>query len=48
MTGMGDDKACGVKEMFDAGVITIAQDKASCVVFGMPTEAINHRGGSGG
>ena len=40
MTGMGDDGARGLKEMFDAGASTVAQDEASCVVFGMPKEAI--------
>jgi two-component system chemotaxis response regulator CheB len=40
MTGMGDDGARGLKEMFDAGAQTLAQDEASCVVFGMPKEAI--------
>jgi len=40
MTGMGDDGAHGMLEMKNAGAITIAQDEASCVVFGMPAEAI--------
>ncbi len=40
MTGMGDDGANGMKEMKEGGAITIAQDEASCVVFGMPHEAI--------
>lgn len=40
MTGMGDDGACGMKEMHDAGATTYAQDEATCVVFGMPKEAI--------
>ena len=44
MTGMGDDGARGMKEMFDAGAITLAQDEATCVVFGMPNEAIKHGG----
>jgi two-component system chemotaxis response regulator CheB len=40
MTGMGDDGAAGLLEMKAAGAWTIAQDEASCVVFGMPKEAI--------
>jgi two-component system chemotaxis response regulator CheB len=40
MTGMGDDGARGMKEMYDAGAITLAQDEASCVVYGMPQEAV--------
>jgi two-component system, chemotaxis family, protein-glutamate methylesterase/glutaminase len=40
MTGMGDDGSKGMKEMKDAGAHTIAQDEESCVVFGMPKEAI--------
>ena len=40
MTGMGDDGARGLKEMHDAGSATIAEDESTCVVFGMPKEAI--------
>ncbi|GAB4254097.1 MAG: chemotaxis response regulator protein-glutamate methylesterase [Methylomicrobium sp.] len=40
MTGMGDDGAKGMREMFDTGALTIAQDEASCVVYGMPKEAV--------
>jgi two-component system chemotaxis response regulator CheB len=40
MTGMGDDGAQGLLEMRKAGARTIAQDESSCVVFGMPKEAI--------
>lgn len=40
MTGMGDDGAKGLLEMKEAGAKTIAQDEKSCVVFGMPKEAI--------
>ena len=40
MTGMGDDGARGMLEMKESGAETIAQDEASCVVFGMPKEAI--------
>jgi two-component system chemotaxis response regulator CheB len=40
MTGMGDDGANGLLEMKEAGAVTVAQDEASCVVFGMPQEAI--------
>ncbi|MBF7143582.1 chemotaxis response regulator protein-glutamate methylesterase [Pseudomonas sp. hsmgli-8] len=40
MTGMGDDGARGLREMLEAGADTYAQDEASCVVFGMPKEAI--------
>lgn len=40
MTGMGEDGASGMKEMHDCKAKTVAQDEASCVVFGMPAMAI--------
>ncbi|MEU8233434.1 chemotaxis response regulator protein-glutamate methylesterase [Actinoplanes sp. NPDC048967] len=40
MTGMGDDGARGLLEMRRAGAYTVAQDEASCVVHGMPREAV--------
>jgi two-component system, chemotaxis family, protein-glutamate methylesterase/glutaminase len=40
LTGMGDDGARGMLEMKQAGAMNIAQDEATCVVFGMPNEAI--------
>lgn len=40
MTGMGDDGARGLREMHDAGALTLGQDEASCVVYGMPREAM--------
>ncbi len=40
MTGMGDDGAKGMLEMKEAGAKTIAQDEDSCVVYGMPKEAV--------
>ncbi len=44
MTGMGDDGAKGMLEMKEAGAFNFAQDEASCVVFGMPKEAIEAGG----
>lgn len=44
MTGMGDDGAAGMREMHETGAYTVAQDEASCVVFGMPKEAIKKGG----
>ena len=40
MTGMGDDGTIAMKELFDNGAYTIAQNEESCVVFGMPMKAI--------
>jgi two-component system chemotaxis response regulator CheB len=42
LTGMGADGARAMREMRDAGSYNFVQDEASCVVFGMPREAINH------
>ncbi|MBT6498628.1 MAG: chemotaxis response regulator protein-glutamate methylesterase, partial [Deltaproteobacteria bacterium] len=44
LTGMGDDGAKGMLEMKETGAINIAQDEATCVVFGMPNEAIKAGG----
>jgi two-component system chemotaxis response regulator CheB len=40
LTGMGDDGARGMKALHDKGARTLAQDEASCVVYGMPKEAV--------
>jgi two-component system, chemotaxis family, protein-glutamate methylesterase/glutaminase len=44
LTGMGKDGAAGMKRMHDKGCKNLAQDEASCVVFGMPKEAIAQGG----
>lgn len=44
LTGMGKDGAAGMAKMKQAGTYNFAQDEASCVVFGMPKEAIAHGG----
>jgi len=44
LTGMGNDGAAGMLEMKQAGAFNCAQDEASCVVFGMPKEAIKAGG----
>lgn len=40
LTGMGDDGARGMKEMHDSGALTVAQDEATSIVYGMPKEAV--------
>lgn len=42
LTGMGNDGAAAMREMRDAGSYNYVQDEASCIVFGMPREAIAH------
>ena len=42
LTGMGADGAKAMREMKDAGSFNVVQDEASCIVFGMPREAILH------
>lgn len=44
LTGMGNDGALGMKEMHDAGAYTIAQNEETCVVYGMPKEAVGKGG----
>jgi len=44
LTGMGRDGAAGMKQMSDAGAKNIAQDEKSCVVYGMPKEAVDAGG----
>ena len=40
MTGMGDDGARGLKEMHEMGAKTLAESEKTCVVYGMPKEAV--------
>ncbi|OUR81771.1 chemotaxis response regulator protein-glutamate methylesterase [Cycloclasticus sp. 46_120_T64] len=47
MTGMGDDGAKGLKELHETGALTVGQDEASCVVYGMPKEAFKLGGVDG-
>ena len=42
LTGMGNDGAQAMREMRDAGSYNYVQDEATCIVFGMPREAIAH------
>jgi chemotaxis response regulator CheB len=42
LTGMGNDGAAAMREMKDAGSYNYVQDEATCIVFGMPREAIAH------
>ena len=44
LTGMGNDGAVGLKALHDRGAYTLAQDEASCAVFGMPKAAIDAGG----
>jgi two-component system chemotaxis response regulator CheB len=44
LTGMGKDGAVGMKQMKDAGAYNFAQNEESCVVYGMPKEAVAHGG----
>jgi two-component system chemotaxis response regulator CheB len=44
LTGMGNDGARGMKEMFDRGALTFAEDEQSCIVYGMPKEAVKMGG----
>ena len=44
LTGMGKDGAVGMAQMHDAGAYTFAQNEESCVVYGMPREAVAHGG----
>jgi two-component system chemotaxis response regulator CheB len=43
LTGMGDDGAEGMEAMYKTGALTFAQDEDSCVVYGMPAEAVKRK-----
>lgn len=43
LTGMGDDGVEGLESMFKAGALTIAQNEESCIVYGMPAEAVKRK-----
>lgn len=43
LTGMGDDGAEGMEAMYKAGALTFAQDEESCIVYGMPAEAVKRK-----
>lgn len=43
LTGMGDDGAEGMEAMYRSGALTIAQDEDSCIVYGMPLEAVKRK-----
>ena len=44
LTGMGNDGARGMKQMFERGALTLAEDEQSCIVYGMPKEAVKMGG----
>lgn len=44
LTGMGDDGASSMVELYENGALTVAQDKESCVVYGMPAKAVEYGG----
>ena len=44
MTGMGADGARGLKLLYDAGAMTMAQDQSSSTIYGMPKEAVRFGG----
>lgn len=43
LTGMGDDGAEGMEAMYKTGAFTVAQDEESCIVYGMPLEAVKRK-----